>query len=275
MIDIGNPTERMLKFLEPSGTAIETLTPTAWAGHIPFMFCLMNYVRPRTYVELGTHYGASFFAACQAIREFRIDCTPTAIDLWEGDEHAGKYDEEVFKQFKWILGSKYAGISNIVRKDFTEAAADFKDKSLDLIHIDGLHTYEAVKNDYEIWLPKASANGVVLFHDTQVLERGFGVWRLWNEIKDDHVSFNFTHTHGLGIIALGSRATNPLISILELVNSSEPSKNAFDNFFHIAGKQALSEAMSKIRLGELQAIYDRIPPAIINLLRNFRRVIRG
>lgn len=266
--------EKLLKFLEPSGTTIETLTPTAWGGHIPFMFCLMNYMRPRTYLELGTHYGASFFAVCQAIRKFEIDCSPTAVDLWLGDEHAGQYDEDVYRQFKWILENKYTGIGHVLRKDFNDAAADFENRTLDLIHIDGLHTYEAVKNDYETWLPKACENSVILFHDTNVRERGFGVWKLWDEIKNNYASFNFTHTHGLGIIALGSAASNPVVPLLQIINSSDASRKSFDNFFRLAGERGLEEAMSKIRLAQLQTIYDRVPPRIINFLRYCRHIIR-
>ena len=262
-------TEELLKFLEPSGTKIDTLPRcTAWGGHIPFMLCLINYMRPRTYLELGTHYGASFFAVCQAIRETEIDCLPTAVDLWLGDEHAGMYDEKVYGSFRRILDNRFAGIAHVLRKDFTEAAADFKNHTLDLIHIDGLHTYEAVKNDYETWLPKASKNGVILFHDTNVRERGFGVWKLWDEIKGNYESFNFTHTHGLGIIALGSPASNPVISLLQTINYSERSKKSFDNFFRLAGERALGEAIFKRKL---QAIHDRVPSPIANLFRFFKR----
>lgn len=269
--NVSEETLRLLKFLEPSGTPIETLTLTSWGGHIPFMFCLMNYFRPRTFVELGTHYGASFFAACQAIREFDINCTPTAVDLWSGDEHAGKYGEKVYTSFSQIHLDKYNGIGRVLRKDFNDAAADFENQSLDLIHIDGLHTYEAVKNDYETWLPKASQNGVMLFHDTNVRERDFGVWKFWNEIKDEYVSFNFTHSHGLGVIALGSADLNPIIPILQAVNCSEISKNSFDHFFRLAGERAVSEAISHIKL---QAIRDRLPEPLVTLFRRSKAIRR-
>lgn len=269
--DGGEESLRLLKFLEPAGTRIETLTLTSWGGHIPFMFCLMNYFRPRTFLELGTHYGASFFAVCQAIRQFDINCTPTAVDLWLGDEHAGKYGEDVYASFRRIHLDKYDGIGCLLRKDFNEAAADFEDQSLDLIHIDGLHTYEAVKNDYETWLPKASNNSVILFHDTNVRERGFGVWKLWDEIKDDYVSFNLSHTHGLGVIALGSADSNPVIPLLQAVNRSELTRSAFDHFFRLVGERAVSEAISHIKL---QAIRDRLPKPLVTLFRRSKAVRR-
>lgn len=266
--------EQLINFFAPAGMPIKTLTPTAWGGHIPFMFCLMSFMRPRTYVELGTHYGASFFAVCQAIEEFNIDCFPVAIDLWSGDEHAGYYSEEVYNNFKWIHRNKYGGLGSELRKDFDEAANDFEAKSIDLIHIDGLHTYEAVKNDYETWLPKASENGVILLHDSVVRERGFGVWKLWDEIKDQHTSFNFTHTHGLGIIALGHADTNPVVALLEIVNRSKDSLKSFDNFFKLIGERVTSEALAKIKLDETTSTHRKVD-RILRIARRVRKFIRS
>lgn len=264
IINMSTQNLTLLRFLEPSGTAIKILPQTGWGGHIPFMFCLMSYLRPHTYVELGTHHGASFFAVCQSIQEFEIECMPTAIDLWLGDEHIGKYDESVYTSFKRIHENHYQGLGRILRKDFNDAVADFEDSSLDLIHIDGLHTYEAVRNDYERWLPKASENSVILFHDTNVKERGFGVRKFWNEIKENHVSFNFSHTYGLGVIALGSEASNPMVALLNNINCSESTKNSFDNFFRLVGERSVGEAVSKRKL---QVIRNRIPRLIKKIFK--------
>jgi hypothetical protein len=271
---VGMSTEEIVSFLEPSGLQIETYTPTAWGGHIPFMFCLVNYMRPRKYVELGSHYGASFFAVCQAIKQYKISCEATAIDLWQGDEHAGIYDESVYKDFTWLLNSRYPEIGVALRKDFNEAVKDFANESIDLLHIDGLHTYEAVKNDYNTWLPKMSKNGVILFHDTVVMERGFGVWKFWDEIKGKYPSFNFTHTHGLGVIVLGTSISNPVFNLINEVNQSEAFKRSFDNFFTLSGERAVSDALLRLKLQENHKdcslkLYAK------NIFRRMRKVFLG
>lgn len=265
--------EQFISFSWPAATPIKALTPTAWGGHIPFMFCLMNFMKPRKYVELGTHYGASFFAACQAIEDFKINCLPVAIDLWLGDEHAGYYGEEVYRAFKFVHQNTFGNRGLALRKDFNDASSQFEDKSIDLIHIDGLHTYEAVKNDYETWLLKASENGVMLFHDTAVRERGFGVWKLWDEIKDKHASFNFTHTHGLGIIALGRVETNPVVALLEAVNRSKEAMMSFDRFFRLIGELSVREALARTKIEESQGKHIQAK-RLIDFVRRARALIR-
>ena len=91
--------------------------------------------------------------------------------------------------------------------DIAEARKQFAEGEIDLLHIDGLHTYDAVSQDFNSWIDNVSAGGFVLMHDVTCRELGFGVWRLWEEIKKEYPSFLFDHGHGLGIIkkeALGS-----------------------------------------------------------------------
>jgi hypothetical protein len=69
---------------------------TAWHGHIPFAFFIIELAQLRT-VELGPHAGDSFCAFCQAVDELALGARCAASDTWVGDEHSGAYPEEALK----------------------------------------------------------------------------------------------------------------------------------------------------------------------------------
>ncbi|MBH1556421.1 class I SAM-dependent methyltransferase [Stenotrophomonas maltophilia] len=182
------------------------LPPSAWHGHIPFAGWITEALRPAMFVELGTHYGASYLSFCQTIQELGLDSRAYAVDTWEGDEHAAFYGNSVYAGLSEYHDSKYDDFSKLLRCTFDQALGKFEDGSVDLLHIDGLHTYEAVRHDFESWKPKLSSRAVVLFHDTQERQGDFGVWRLWAELSSQYPSFEFRHSHGLGVLVVGENA---------------------------------------------------------------------
>jgi hypothetical protein len=108
-----------------------------------------------------------------------------------------------------------------LRKTFDDALADVPDGSTDLLHIDGLHTYDAVRHDFESWLPKLSDRAIVLFHDTAERKDDFGVWKLWGELEARYPSFAFTHWHGLGVLQVGRAAEGKVLDLFALEGEGE------------------------------------------------------
>ncbi len=205
--------------------------PFPWVGHLPFAAWLMEKVKPKIFVELGTHYGNSYFMFCQAAKQESINVKCHAVDTWQGEEHAGHYNEDVFNYVKKHNDDNYNNFSTLLRMTFDEALNNFSNGSIDILHIDGLHTYEAVKHDFETWLPKMAQNGIVLFHDTKVHDNDFGVWKLWSELIDEYkYTIEFDHSYGLGILQLGDT------SEYEWMKFNEDEKNNFKNYFKESGE---------------------------------------
>src|SRR3989441_3276470 len=209
MMNTFNPLDHPICYAYPI-----RLAPSGWIGHVPFAMYLIDILRPSVLVELGTHNGVSYCSFCQAVKELKIDTRCYAIDTWQGDPQAGLYGPEVLEDLKEHHDPLYGGFSRLIQSSFGEAAALFENGAIDLLHIDGFHSYEAVKHDFETWLPKLSEKGVVLFHDINVRERDFGVWRLWQELRRQYPHFEFIHSHGLGLLAVGQQCPEPVQELL-------------------------------------------------------------
>jgi hypothetical protein len=225
-----NPLDHPIALIHP-----RRLHPmTAWAGHVPFAMFIVDVLRPELFVELGTYTGISYCAFCQAVQELDLKTRCYAIDNWEGDEGNGFYGPEVLAELKRHHDPQYQGFSRLLQSSFDDALNEFEDGTIDLLHIDGFHPYESVKHDFETWLPKMSERGVVLLHDTNVRIQGFGVWRLWEELKPRYPHFEFTHEHGLGVIATGSQVADGLLKLFE---ASEAEAALWRKFFQPLGQR--------------------------------------
>jgi predicted O-methyltransferase YrrM len=173
---------------------------TSWHPHREFAYKLLSQIKPKKIVELGVHYGDSYFTFCQACEELELEAQLYGIDHWQGDEQAGLYGEEVYEIVSSYSEEFYPERSTLLRMDFKEALQKFEVQSIDLLHIDGSHEYETVKMDFESWLPKLKKGGVILVHDILVEREDFGVKKFWEEIVQAYSTETHQEGFGLGII---------------------------------------------------------------------------
>lgn len=224
-----NPLSHPIIFRKP-----ERLSEVSeWQEHIPFAMLLVQLLQPKVLVELGTHAGDSYCAFCQAVSELELNTKCYAIDTWRGDPQTGFYGGSILDDLKAHHDPLYSGFSTLLQTTFDEAASRFETGEIDLLHIDGLHTYEAVRHDFVTWAPKMSERGIVLLHDTAEHDDDFGVWKLWEELSGRYPHFEFEHGHGLGMIAVGSVIPQDVLSIL---NATQDEALQIREFFAAVGR---------------------------------------
>jgi len=236
--------------LAQSAAPLQTVVTSAWVEHAPLLLSLISVLRPRRYVELGSYLGMSFATACHGADMLGLSMESVAIDSWKGDEFAGYYNEDVFKQFTNLLREKNFKGAYFIRSHFDSASSCFANSSIDLLHIDGNHSYESVKGDFECWLPKMSDRGVILLHDTMVRDNSFGVWKLWQELEVCYPTFNLTHAYGLGVAYVG-REPSDVATALRRLRNNELLSATVNAFFRDIGD-------ARSRLARLEGERDQL-----------------
>lgn len=245
--------EQLIKAASMSPDRVTSIT--SWHRHIPFAFAIVGMLRPNTFVELGTHCGDSYSAFCQATRAFDLQTKCFAVDTWEGDSQAGYYGDEVFRELSVFHDKSYGEFSELLRMRFDQALPLFEEGRVDLLHIDGLHTYEAVKEDFETWLPKMSDSGLILFHDTNVRDReDFQVWRLWQEVTAERPHFEFKYGFGLGVLGVGNDLP---ASVLEFFDWASREPEVVESFFLKQSYDVDASALESVRGQRDQLISER------------------
>lgn len=176
-------------------------------------------------VELGTFYGESYFGFCQAVEEKSNVCTCYAVDTWQGDAHGGFYGEDIYSDVEAYNRAHYSSFSHLMRMTFDEALSYFSDDSIDLLHIDGHHSDESVRGNFDSWIRKVRPGGIVLLHDICIRAAGFGVWRFWEELCASFPHFAFAHSAGLGVVVKpGAERPGHFLSELLSADSEEQTR---------------------------------------------------
>lgn len=188
--------------------------PSAWRGHRKFAEWLVRYLNPEVTVDLGVDHGFSTF--CFAMP--RIGHV-YGIDSFEGDYYAGPRDNSAYEFVLYKKDKLHLGENVTFIKGFFDDVAKTWDKKIDILHIDGTHSYEAVKNDYKTWKKFLKKDGVILFHDTEIDKiegRQYGVKKFFDEIKLPKI--NFTHTCGLGVVSQNEKLIEEIKNTFDLDN---------------------------------------------------------
>ena len=146
---------------------------------------LLANLRPERALEIGTARGGTLLFLTRLASP---QATIVSVDL-PGGRFGGGYSSrrrwfyQRFarrrQQLRLLQGDSHsAGMLNRVR-------AAFSGQPLDYLFIDGDHSYEGVKSDFEMYAPLVRKGGVIAFHDIVegLPDMVGGVPQFWREIK--------------------------------------------------------------------------------------------
>ena len=126
------------------------------------------------FVEVGSWQGKSVIYLATQLRAMGKRARIDAVDTWDGGQDKVlqlKVAEiggpaALFASFQAnVQKAGFEGQINPVRLDSVAAAAQYADNSLDMVYLDGGHSYEQVLADLNAWYPKVKLGGVIGGHD--------------------------------------------------------------------------------------------------------------
>lgn len=138
-------------------------------GSAGVLYGVMREQQPTTVVEIGSYLGRSTVFFALILRQLGIPGQVVAVDPHTGDRQqleglsADRLPSfELFQQH-----CRAAGVEDLVnpRVATSVVAAARWAGPIDVLFVDGWHSYDAVISDGEAWLPHLSPDGVVVFDD--------------------------------------------------------------------------------------------------------------
>lgn len=169
-------------------------------------------LKPHNVMEIGTKLGGTFSLWCDIATGKKI-----SVDL-PGGIHGGwitkghPYMGDVYKHRNSYFIDSYSDVTMITGDSHSDITVKLVEdalngEQLDFLFIDGDHTYDGVKQDYDVYRQFVRPGGWIAFHDINDTEhhRELNVYvgKLWNELSGTKKEFNVNkHWAGIGVIQI-------------------------------------------------------------------------
>lgn len=162
---------------------------------------LYEQIKPEKILEIGTFFGGTLWFWLHANNDQLREVACIDLPVPPGDE---RYPLMMQSRAKWDMWAKsknvklYDIVGNSTGSHALNLAGSlFFEKDVDMLFIDGDHTYQGVKADYENYCNLVKPGGMIVFHDCFGIEE---VNRFWNEIKKGQHTIEFSKEWGIGIL---------------------------------------------------------------------------
>jgi len=170
---------------------------------------ILKDLKPKIVLEIGTAGGGTLFLFTKMANP---EATIISVDLPRGYFGGGyaKWKIPLYQSFAKRRQKIHLVRANSHNPNTFELVKNILDgRMIDFLFIDGDHTYEGVKIDFNMYSSFVKEGGIIAFHDIakHTHESGCTVDKFWNEIKDDNESLEIIEDFswrwgGIGVIYL-------------------------------------------------------------------------
>lgn len=157
---------------------------------------------PKVVVEIGAGLGGTLFLFTRVAAP---DATIVSLDLPASLTGKGP---PAWKDSLFLSFARLSQQIHLIRRNshdartLVELRSKLGDKKVDVLFIDGDHSYNGVKMDFEMYSHLVRPGGLVVFHDIDQdhWNPEVQVPRIWRELKSKYETLEISiHTHGSGI----------------------------------------------------------------------------
>ena len=159
----------------------------------------LDKLNPKYILEIGTSRGGTLFLFSRIASE---DALLISVDWYYPKWRIPFYKSFAFpnQQIHLIRANSHD------KRTLEKVEAILDGNKLDFLLIDGDHTYEGVRKDFEMYAPLVREGGMIAFHDIMERVSHWGVRKFWNEIKPryEYVEFveDWKPKRGIGLIKM-------------------------------------------------------------------------
>lgn len=155
-------------------------------------------LNPKRIVEIGSFYGATLWNFIQNCPELeKIVAIDLPIPMTDGRWSQMLWSRALWKHWSdRIVDMK--GNSHL-KETHTALKEELNGQQIDLLFIDGDHSSDGVRADYEMYKEFVRPGGLIAFHDCNVYP---GIRSLTNELKEGNITYEISHPSGWGIFIL-------------------------------------------------------------------------
>lgn len=180
------------------------IRPSQVVSEISQLLKILKKDKPRYILEIGTGNGGNLFLFSRIASE---DAQIIGLDMRGGGFGGGyaKWRARLYKSFA-LYNQKIYLVEGDSHKQSTldKVKNILKGKKLDFLFIDGDHTYEGAKKDFEMYKDLVKKKGIIALHDIAKSDtKECKVDKFWGEIKKKYKGLEIIENKSQGWGGIG------------------------------------------------------------------------